>query len=122
MGIYLLREGLDLPEVALVAILDAEWVSKGGNSEAAYAMADGIFTAVFLGMGGVLFLLGIAIFLQKTFHQILGCLATLIGACLVVGVLMGTDEGIGGLLRVIGFFGWFIITMVFGGLTIKSAR
>ena len=109
-----------------------EWVDKGGDVNTAYAISEGIFSGMFLLIGGTMLLLGIAIIRQKNLHQIVGGITGLSGALLLVGVLMpsgdpgaastSSTEAIGGTLWFIGFLGWIIMTMALGILTILSAR
>ena len=115
-----------------MGLLHDSYADKGGDVATAYAISEGIFPIAFMLMAGSLLLLGIAIVRQKNLNQIVGGLTALVEAIFLLGMLMpsgdpdldstSTMEAIGGILWVSGFFGWLIMTMVLGVVTIRSAR
>ena len=129
--LYLLLAAVVIVSMSLsFSVFDTDWAKKGGDAITAYAVSDGIGTGVFMFMGVPLLLLGIAIFRQKNLNHIVGGIAALFGACMVVGGALtqitndsssGVDD-ITGMIWFIGFLGWIVITVVIGGFTIRSAR
>lgn len=115
-GVLLVVAGLN------IAIDNSEWIAKGGNAEAAYATAEGIWHVVEISMGGAILMLGIAILLQKNFHLVVGGITAILGACLVVGSLIGADNSAGEVFLTIGFLGWLIITLIIGGLILLAEK
>jgi hypothetical protein len=116
-GVVVVSFGLEM------AILDTGWTDQGGDATNAIAIGEAMGRSIFMFMGAVILLLGTAIFRQKNLNQIVGGIAALFGACIVVGGLASSvSDNIGGLIWFIGFLGWIVITVVLGGLTIKQAR
>ena len=107
-----------------MAIVDTNWVDKGGDINTAMAIGEAISGSAFLLMGAAALLLGIAIFRQKNLNQIVGGITALFGGCFLAGWIFPSagSENIAGLIGFIGFLGWIIMTLVLGGLTIKEAR
>ena len=115
-----------------LALVHDSYADRGGDVANAYAISEGIALGAFMLIGASLLLLGIAIVRQKNLNQIVGGLAGLSGALFLAGMIMpsgdpdlaetSTIEAIGGILWVIGFFSWIIMTMVIGGITIKQSR
>jgi hypothetical protein len=121
-GVVIVSFGIEM------AMIDTNWVDKGGDATNAIAIGDAMGISIFMAMGAATLLLGIAIFRQKNLSQIVGGIAALFGACMVGGGLASSfmtssgSDNIGGLIWFIGFLGWIIITVVIGGITIKQAR
>ena len=107
-----------------MAMLNTNWVDRGGDINTAIAIGEAIGVTAFLLMGAAALLLGIAIFRQKNLNQIVGGITALFGGCLLAGWIFPTagSDNITGLIGFIGFLGWIIMTLVLGGLTIKQAR
>jgi len=113
-----------------LTVLNPSFVTNGGNSVQAYAIAEAIFNGTFLISGSYLLLIGIAIVKQQNLNQIAGWIAALFGTCLLIGtILPAGDPGlettttvgaIAGMLWFIGFLGWPIITLVIGILVLRS--
>jgi len=116
-GVVIVSVGLEM------SVLDADLTKLGSDATNMLATGEAISRSIFMFMGVAILLLGIAIFRQKNLNQIVGGIAALFGACIVVGGLASSvSDNIGGLIWFIGFLGWIVITVVLGGLTIKQAR
>ena len=111
-------------------VLQPSFVTNGGNSVQAYAIAEAIFNGTFLISGSYLLLIGIAIVKQQTLNQIAGWITALFGTCLIIGAVLPSDDpglettttlaAIGGIIWFIGFLGWPIITLAIGVLVLRS--
>ena len=111
-------------------ILQPSFVTNGGNSVQAYAIAEAIFNGTFLISGSYLLLIGIAIVKRQNLNQIAGWIAALFGTCLLIGTILPAGDpslettttvgAIAGMLWFIGFLGWPIITLAIGVLVLRS--
>ena len=111
-------------------VLQPSFVTNGGNSVQAYAIAEAIFDGTMLISGSYLLLIGIAIVKQQNLNQIAGWITALFGTCLLIGtILPAGDPGlettttvgaVAGISWIIGFLGWPIITLVIGILVLRS--
>ena len=113
-----------------LTVLQPSFVTNGGNSVQAYAIAEAIFNGTFLTSGSYLLLIGIAIVKQQNLNQIAGWITALFGTCLLISTILPTGDpdlettttvgAVAGILWVIGFLGWPIITLVKGILVLRS--
>jgi len=111
-------------------ILQPSFVTNGGNSVQAYAIAEAIFNGTFLISGSYLLLIGIAIVKQQNLNQIAGWITALFGTCLLIGTILPAGDpdlettttvgAVAGMSWLIGFLGWPIITLVKGILVLRS--
>ena len=111
-------------------VLQPSFVTNGGNSVQAYAIAEAIFNGTFLISGSYLLLIGIAIVKQQNLNQIAGWITALFGTCLLIGTILPAGDpslettttvgAVAGMSWIIGFLGWPIITLVIGILVLRS--
>jgi hypothetical protein len=115
-GIVAVTSGLEM------SAFDSGWADQGGDASNALAIGEATFRGMFIFTGAASLLLGIAIFRQKNLNRIVGGITALFGALLLLGWVLPFESEAFGMVGFIGFFGWPIMTVVLGILTIIQAR
>ena len=117
-GIAMVSSGMELT----VTERESSWVTSGGDVLSAYAISEAIFRGIFVFNGIVMLLLGLAIVKQKNLSPIVGGFFAFFGACVLFGGMFSSGDNWAGMIWVIGFLGFPLMTAVTGFLILWSAR
>jgi hypothetical protein len=117
-GIYMVSLGLEL----IATEKASEWTKQGGDAISAFSLSEAITRSIFVLDSLVMLFLGLAILIQKNMSKIVGGLFTVFGICALFGGIFSAGDNWAGMIWLIGFLGFPIITSVTGFLILWQAR